>query len=85
MPYTGLTRGAMLDRRRLAIINNCYVVPLQQVTRAPAAETVEYRAAAKRFERNWIRLLRSRDSGFNSYIPGGADVPFTASCKPSVA
>ncbi|KAK9786289.1 hypothetical protein WJX73_005917 [Symbiochloris irregularis] len=56
----------------------CYIVPIQKVRGVKAAHSTEFYEAAKRMERCWIRLLDSRDSGFNSYIPGGKDVPYSS-------
>ncbi|KAK9794080.1 hypothetical protein WJX73_010070 [Symbiochloris irregularis] len=57
-------------------IANCYVVPLEVIPDVEPANTREFHSVAKRFERDWIRILDARGSGFNSYIPGGRDVPF---------
>ena len=59
-------------------ISNCYFVPLQQVEGVLPNHSSDFYAAAKRYEREWIRILDSRDSGFNSYIPGGQATLFSS-------
>ena len=59
-------------------IGSCYVVPLQVVDMVPPAENEQFYAAAKRVERDWVRILDSRDSGFNTNIPGGATTRFSS-------
>lgn len=59
-------------------IANCYIIPLQTIEGALPAHSQDFIAAAKRYEREWIRLLDSRENGMNSNIPGGATTMFSS-------
>ena len=59
-------------------IANCFIVPLQVIPGVEAVHNQTFLDAARRYERDWIRILDARDSGFNSYIPGGKGVSFSA-------
>ena len=59
-------------------ISSCFVVPLQTIEGVLPAHSRDFYAAAKRYERDWIRILDARDSGFNSYIPGGQGTMFSS-------
>ena len=53
-------------------VENCYIIPTQKIEGVAAQHHPGFPyTVAKRYERDWIRILGSRDSGFNSYIPGG--------------
>ena len=58
-------------------IGSCFIIPLQVVDEVPPGQNADFFAAAKRVERDWIRILDSRDSGFNTYVPGGLTTRFS--------
>ena len=59
-------------------VDNCYIIPIQKIEGVEPRHHPDFYAAAKRYERDWIRILNSREDGFNSYIPGGKHTTFSS-------